>query len=226
MFSRDFCALPFVFYVPFAVLFACEEPLPGGSRLDRSSPLLEPTGPMTSSQGAVEARPAQNESGCRPTQFWGEAPKTKTVKLSGNIERKGKNPVNVMIDVVSVSRSKAVYGVECMISKEFSFDVPIRLGDVWLFAFVDKSGDGPSRDDLQGRSTERVVDQADLDGILISMSSEVVSAAFNLAPPGAASTAPGPADKASSNKTESGQINPTGSKESSSAADALPQERR
>ena len=60
--------------------------------------------------------------------------------------------LSVLIDVISVEEQRVVFGVECVRSRAFSFETPFFSSDLWLYGFVDEDGNGPSTNDVQGRS--------------------------------------------------------------------------
>ena len=79
--------------------------------------------------------------------------KEKRVSISGTITHVGLNKP-LLIEVVRPKDGKylVAYSLECSMGSELSLEVPASLGQVYLVAFSDVDGDGPTDTDPYGRS--------------------------------------------------------------------------
>ena len=172
-------------------------PDPTPSAADAMQNRPPPSGPPGEG-GAEGAPPAategddvpRNELGCGPTRFWAGAVKDKDTISSVAplilIRSKWILPYRC-----GVFRQKsAVFGFECTKPGAFG-DVPVDLGSVWLFAFIDTDGNGPSEGDPQGRTDDFEINTSDVSGLTVPIRiGAVVQEAFELKPPVAAAGHP------------------------------------
>ncbi|MGC6509731.1 MAG: hypothetical protein ACON4U_15005 [Myxococcota bacterium] len=198
-----------MFVFSLLLTFSCEEPMPIGevpqipvpdptpsatdAMQNRSPSVSNGDGP---SEGAPPATTEavdvpRNELGCGPTRFWaGSTQDTDTVTLSGTIDFNSEQNGSYLIDVVSNEAQKAVFGFECTKPGEFSIDVPSDLEAVWLFAFIDTDGNGPSENDPQGRTEYFEIGTDNVSGLSVPIRiGATVKEAFELKPPGQSSGA-------------------------------------
>ena len=200
---------------PLLLTFSCEEPMPMGeapkipvpdptpSATDAMQNRPPPAGPPP--EGGAEGAPPpatdaeevpRNELGCGPTRFWAGALTDKeTVTLKGTIDFNSAQNGSYLIDVVSTQKQRAVFGFECSKPGEFAVDVPVDLGSVWLFAFIDTDGNGPSEGDPQGRTEDFTVEDSAISDLTVPIRiGAVVQEAFELKPPGGGGGMPGSAE--------------------------------
>jgi len=188
---------------------ACQEPIPQtGSMPEQSTGHTEQRPPIHRPQNAPESPdnssnpehrdmphgegddriPQMANFGCSVTPFWMETlyegrSLTMDVSLKGDIEQ----GLPLLIDVISQTENKAVFGVECSMSESLQIELPQNLGEVWFFAFVDTGGDGPSKEDRQARSEIVTLgDSALPESVELQLKAETIVEAFSLNPPAGA----------------------------------------
>ncbi len=90
-------------------------------------------------------------AGCKLTPDWAaNNPGGEVATAGGTAAGTGTGPL--LVDVIDTGSGKIVWGVECSGAGAFTVTMPADLGDVWLAAYIDLTGDGPTPDDPQGRS--------------------------------------------------------------------------
>lgn len=89
--------------------------------------------------------------GCRLTPSWEGKSQGGGQTLSGRAVAEGTG--QLLVDIVDEASSQVVWGVECSGPGNFTAVLPAELGTVWVAVYLDLTGDGPSADDPQGRSS-------------------------------------------------------------------------
>jgi hypothetical protein len=161
------------------------------------APRAEPAPGGAGPAAAGEAPPPSGEAaltGCRPTPVWTD-PGEDLRTLSGQLTYSGSTSGPLLIDVINAD-GVIVWGVECSRAATFSLQIPARLTEVWLAAYLDPTGDGPSASDPQGRSPGLTPGAGDVADLQVEVTDGgkvdgVISAAPAAAPP--AEGGPGPA---------------------------------
>ena len=157
-----------------ALFLACEDSLPGGAGLQR------PVVVVTESAANQEPEaPIGQRGSCRPTRYWQQQPQAEqTVMIKGELN--SPSNLSVLIDVISVEEQRVVFGVECVRSRAFSFETPFFSSDLWLYGFVDEDGNGPSTNDVQGRSARFTLVRNGAENLRLNLSNDIVDEAFRL----------------------------------------------
>lgn len=99
--------------------------------------------------GAGDGEPGM--AGCRLTPSWEGKSQGGGQTLAGRAVAEGTG--QLLVDIVDESSSQVVWGVECSGPGNFTAALPEGLGTVWVAVYLDRTGDGPSADDPQGRSS-------------------------------------------------------------------------
>ena len=172
-------------------LLGCAEPIPLNTTANQSGNHVERNAGDPTPRDDAQTIP-RNDSGCRVTQFWAPSlQQGKTVMISGVLNNSEEVTAPYLIDVHSLEKNATVFGVECTTQKEFSIEMPEKLGEVWLAAFSDSNGDGPSKEDPQGRSQNIRIVSDDISNLDIQIQRDApMEEAFQLAPPNGAPAGP------------------------------------
>ena len=92
-----------------------------------------------------ECRPVASSEAFAPSEADG-------LKLTGTIKKPDGIVGSILLEFAKSSdgQSQTHYGVVCGFTESFTVDVPTGLSDVYVVAFVDVNGDGPSEEDPRG----------------------------------------------------------------------------
>lgn len=105
-------------------------------------------------QGSAPENAASLDSGvCRPVASSEMLnPNGTGITLTGKIEKSSDLVGSLLLEFANNrgEKSQTNYGVVCGFSQEFEVEIPIGLQDVYVVAFVDVNGDGPSDEDPRG----------------------------------------------------------------------------
>ena len=160
--------------VPLLSLAACPDPtgsssMPGGTVAGGAPSGPGAGGPGAGGPGAGGAGGPGAESGARPSDAHFQVDAGKGVTLSGTYSYAGDRTGTYRIDFLTMQAGSPPVLAQAMTLDapgDWSVEVPKDFGDIYVVAFVDAVGDGPSPDDPAARLEDPVkVGGSDISGL-------------------------------------------------------------
>ena len=133
------------------LLTACPDPTETPSADGSAQVTTAPSNANTpSAAGGFESDPNEARVDCATSEC---------VTVSGTFNTSEDTTGTFRVDVQKVTQGSAprlVHTLELQSGGDFSFELPKDFGNIVITGFVDQTGDGPTPDDAQGRTTLEV----------------------------------------------------------------------
>lgn len=147
---------------------------------DGNAPPLVPSGEAQNAANLDEGdcRPVASSEMLAPTEGEG-------IELTGNIKKPDGIVGSVLLEFAKSSgeQSQTHYGVVCGFTDSYTVEIPAGLSDVYVVAFVDVNGDGPSAEDPRGLIGPISPSQSgELDDITVEIDSTISPLSLPFAP--------------------------------------------
>ena len=130
------------------LLTACPDPTETPSAESSGNQINTPSTPNTNNAGgSFESDPNEARVDCTSTEC---------VTVSGTFNTSDATTGTFRVDVQKVAQGSApklVHTLELQSGGDFSFELPKDYGNIVITGFIDQTGDGPTPDDAQGRTS-------------------------------------------------------------------------